>query len=89
MEEDAAAAEPEEDPVPEITRAHFEEAMKFSRRSVSDQDIRRYEMFSTNLQQSRGLTGPGGGFAFPDAAPGEAQPSQAAFGQAEEEDLYS
>ena len=38
MEEDAEAAV-EEDPVPEITRAHFEEAMKFARRSVSDQDV--------------------------------------------------
>ena len=36
----------EEDPVPQITREHFEEAMKYARRSVSDQDIRRYEMFS-------------------------------------------
>jgi SpoVK/Ycf46/Vps4 family AAA+-type ATPase len=27
-------------------RDHFEEAMKYARRSVSDQDIRRYEMFS-------------------------------------------
>jgi hypothetical protein len=33
-------------------REHFEEAMKFARRSVSDQDIRRYEMFS---QVCRGL----------------------------------
>lgn len=41
MEEDE-----EEDPVPQITREHFEEAMKFARRSVSDQDIRRYEMFA-------------------------------------------
>lgn len=32
------------DPVPEITRAHFEEAMKFARRSVTDNDIRKYEM---------------------------------------------
>ena len=30
------------DPVPEITKAHFEEAMKFARRSVSDNDIRKY-----------------------------------------------
>lgn len=36
----------EEDPVPEITKAHFEEAMKFARRSVSDNDIRKYEMFA-------------------------------------------
>jgi len=47
--------EGDEDPVPEITRAHFEEAMKFARRSVSDNDIRKYEMFSQTLQQSRGF----------------------------------
>jgi len=42
MEED----EDEEDPVAYITRDHFEEAMKYARRSVSDSDIRRYEMFA-------------------------------------------
>jgi transitional endoplasmic reticulum ATPase len=36
----------EEDPVPQITRAHFEEAMQYARRSVQDADIRRYEMFA-------------------------------------------
>jgi len=45
----------EDDPVPEITSAHFEEAMKFARRSVSDNDIRKYEMFAQTLQQSRGF----------------------------------
>jgi len=45
----------ETDPVPEIRRDHFEEAMKFARRSVSDADIRKYEMFSQTLQQSRGF----------------------------------
>jgi transitional endoplasmic reticulum ATPase len=29
-----------------ILREHFEEAMMYARRSVTDQDIRRYEMFS-------------------------------------------
>jgi len=43
------------DPVPEITRTHFEEAMKFARRSVTDNDIRKYEMFAQTLQQSRGI----------------------------------
>jgi len=43
------------DPVPEITRSHFEEAMKFARRSVTDNDIRKYEMFAQTLQQSRGI----------------------------------
>jgi len=44
-----------EDPVPELTRVHFEEAMKTARRSVSDNDIRKYEMFAQTLVQSRGL----------------------------------
>ena len=45
------------DPVPEIRRDHFEEAMKFARRSVTDNDIRKYEMFAQTLQQSRGFGG--------------------------------
>ncbi|OAD55598.1 Transitional endoplasmic reticulum ATPase TER94 [Eufriesea mexicana] len=52
----------EDDPVPEITRTHFEEAMRFARRSVSDNDIRKYEMFAQTLQQSRGF---GSNFRFP------------------------
>merc|ERR1719502_1848059 len=55
------------DPVPEITRAHFEESMKFARRSVSDNDIRKYEMFSQTLQQSRGF---GSQFKFPEGGVG-------------------
>ncbi|XP_033962138.1 transitional endoplasmic reticulum ATPase [Pseudochaenichthys georgianus] len=51
------------DPVPEIRKDHFEEAMRFARRSVSDNDIRKYEMFSQTLQQSRGF----GNFRFPSA----------------------
>lgn len=54
--------EAESDPVPEITRRHFEEAMRFARRSVTDNDIRKYEMFAQTLQQSRGI---GGNFRFP------------------------
>lgn len=45
----------EDDPVPEIRKDHFEEAMRFARRSVSDNDIRKYEMFAQTLQQSRGF----------------------------------
>ncbi|CBH15614.1 Transitional endoplasmic reticulum ATPase,putative [Trypanosoma brucei gambiense DAL972] len=41
------------DPVPQITRLHVEEAMRGARRSVSDADIRKYELFATSLQQSR------------------------------------
>ncbi|CAM4741138.1 unnamed protein product [Rotaria magnacalcarata] len=38
-------------PVPEIRHDHFDEAMKFARRSVSDEDISEYEIFATKLQQ--------------------------------------
>merc|ERR1712203_979837 len=49
--------------VSEVSKRHFEEAMRFARRSVSDQDIRKYEMFSQTLQQSRGF---GQNFRFPE-----------------------
>lgn len=62
----------EDDPVPEITRAHFEEAMKFARRSVSDNDIRKYEMFAQTLQQSRGF---GSNFRFPSGGVAGGAPS--------------
>merc|ERR1712098_581437 len=57
----------DDDPVPEITKKHFEESMKFARRSVSDNDIKKYEMFSQTLQQSRGF---GTNFRFPDGGVG-------------------
>lgn len=47
--------EMEEDPVPEIRRDHFEEAMKYARKSVSEKDVRKYQMFAQTLQQSRGF----------------------------------
>ena len=45
----------DEEAVPEIRKDHFEQAMKFARRSVSDNDIRKYEMFSQTLQHTRGF----------------------------------
>lgn len=48
------------DPVPEITRVHVEEAMRHARRSVSDADVRRYDMFKSSLQQSRTFGRDGG-----------------------------
>ncbi|CAL1714434.1 unnamed protein product [Somion occarium] len=88
MEEDVE----EEDPVPVITREHFEEAMKYARRSVSDGDIRRYEMFAQNLQQSRSF---GTTFKFPEStgvpvAAGVAPTSNAGFGEdVQDDDLYA
>jgi transitional endoplasmic reticulum ATPase len=67
------------DPVPEITKFHFEESMKHARRSVSDNDIRKYEMFSQTLQQSRGF---GGEFKFPEGGVGGGVAPAAAHGGA-------
>jgi transitional endoplasmic reticulum ATPase len=78
----------DDDPVPEITRLHFEEAMRNARRSVTDNDIRKYEMFGQTLQQSRGF---GNNFRFPTANTNQA-PSQnvnSVFTDEADDDLYS
>lgn len=86
MEDDA-------DEVPCITKAHFEEAMRYARRSVSDADIRKYQAFAQTLQQSRGF---GTEFRFPDQAPaaGATQPAAAGFASTgaaanDDDDLYN
>lgn len=82
MEEDV------DDEVSEIKAAHFEESMKYARRSVSDADIRKYQAFAQTLQQSRGF---GSEFRFADnagAATTTADPFAAAAG-AEDDDLYN
>jgi len=79
----------EEDLVPEISRIHFEEAMKFARRSVTDADIRKYELFAQTLQQSRGF---GGNFRFPgqtDSGSSQGQQGGGSNFQEPEDDLYS
>lgn len=70
---------------------HFEEAMRFARRSVNDSDIRRYEVFAQNLQQQRGF----GSFKFPEGQNGAATTSDegaagSVFGQeGGDDDLYA
>lgn len=77
--------EEDEDPVPDIKKEHFEEAMKFARKSVSENDIRKYEMFSQTLQQSRGF---GTNFRFPSATgAGNDAPSGGAADA--DDDLYN
>ncbi|CAO2044693.1 unnamed protein product [Urochloa humidicola] len=78
MEVDGAG---DEEPV-RIKAAHFEESMRFARRSVSDADIRKYQVFAQTLQQSRGF---GSEFRFsrqPQAAEPAATPDA-------EDDLYN
>lgn len=84
MEEDV------EDEYAEIKPAHFEESMKFARRSVSDADIRKYQAFAQTLQQSRGF---GAEFRFAEQTGGSAaaaaDPFAAGSGAADDDDLYS
>jgi transitional endoplasmic reticulum ATPase len=79
--------EDENDPVPFLTKAHFEEAMASARRSVSDVEIRRYEAFAQSMKSA----GPGAFFKFPEAgeAANEATGGGAGFGDAGNDDsLY-
>jgi len=78
MEDDA------ENLVPDLTKAHFEEAMRSARRSVTDVEIRRYEAFAQSMKNSGGSSF----FRFPDAE--QAANEQNSFGNAgEDEDLYN
>merc|ERR1712242_320231 len=75
----------------EVEKRHFEEAMKFARRSVSDQDIKKYEMFAQTLQQSRGF---GQNFRFPNGEGGSGAPAGGGSGanfedNNDDDDLYS
>lgn len=85
MEEDGV------DVVSEIKAAHFEESMKYARRSVSDADIRKYQLFAQTLQQSRGF---GPEFRFSDRtetaeAGGASDPFASATTAGDDDDLYS
>jgi len=79
MEEDVEA----EDPVPELTKRHFEEAMASARKSVSDVEIRRYEAFAQSMKNTSGNAF----FRFPDE--NGAQDGADGFGNAgDDEGLY-
>jgi len=89
----------EVDPVPEITRAHFTDSMKTARRSVSDADIRKYEMFAQTLVNARStLTDTQGTFEWPDqpyaaagqpSAGGPVQPTANSNVYEDDDDLYA
>ena len=86
-----AMEEDEVDEVAEIKAAHFEESMKFARRSVSDADIRKYQAFAQTLQQSRGF---GSEFRFSErseaaAAGAGSDPFATSAAAADDDDLYS
>lgn len=84
--EDAMDADDvDDDPVPELTKAHFEEAMQLARRSVSDVEIRRYEAFAQAMKQSGGSAF----FKFPQAGESLEGANGNGFGDAGNDDsLY-
>ena len=43
---------PTYDPVPEITRKHFEDALKTARKSVTNIDLQKYEDFKKKFDPS-------------------------------------
>ena len=59
--------EVQQDPVPEITKRHFEEALKVARRSVTNTDLERFENFRKKFDPNFGLGSTGGqtGFNWP------------------------
>ena len=74
-----------EDPVPELTKAHFAEAMQSARRSVNDVEIRRYEAFAQQMKN----TGGSAFFRFPEDGEGGQNGSGGGFGNAaDDEGLY-
>jgi transitional endoplasmic reticulum ATPase len=75
----------QEDEMAEIKATHFEESMKYARRSVSDGDIRKYQAFAQTLQQSRGF---GTEFRFP-AQTQAAEAVTNTLAVADEDDLYN
>ncbi|GLJ50478.1 hypothetical protein SUGI_1075670 [Cryptomeria japonica] len=85
--ENSEAMDEDETDIAEINAAHFEEAMKYARRSVSDADIRKYQAFAQTLQQSRGF---GSEFRFADqSAANTVTNAFATAGAGEDDDLYS
>lgn len=83
------------DPVPEILPKHFEAAMMGARRSVSDDDLRKYSGFAARMHQERGALGTNvSNFRFPaNSSAAAATPAAAAIAEddedEDEEDLYS
>jgi len=76
-----------DDIVPEITRAHFEESMRYARKSVPEHEMRKYDMFSTTLQQTAGDVR---NFKFSDyEGSGSADTGASTVDEIMDEDLYN
>jgi transitional endoplasmic reticulum ATPase len=72
VDEEMLEVEDDEDEVYEITKAHFEEAMKYARKSVKPEELRRFEMFAKQLEAQ---TGDIRNFKFPEETQQQQQQS--------------
>ena len=61
------------DPVPEITRAHFEASMSKARRSVSPDIVKQYDDFSAKQKQQWSTTEEGAAYDMDEAAAEQAR----------------
>lgn len=79
------------DPVPEITRKHFEEALRTARRSVTSMDLEKFEQFRRKFdpsfaKQSGGSGSSGNSIKWPSSNVGGTQSRQQAN---DDDDLYN
>jgi len=80
------------DPVPEITRKHFEEALKYARRSVSLTDLEKFEQFRRKFDPAYATKATGGGgiqIKWPNSGQTNAIFQQGNSNKMEEDDIYS
>jgi len=97
---DPAFERSDEDPVPMITVKHFEESMKFARRSVSDMEVRKYEAIAAQQHSRIGIdvdgrignptggTGIGAGSTMPSGPAGGGSPAPAPAPGGDTGDMY-
>jgi transitional endoplasmic reticulum ATPase len=74
------------DPVPCITREHFEASMSKARRSVTDDIVQQYEEFSAKMKQQWSTSSESGAAYDMDVAAEEQQREDALMGVSEEEE---
>lgn len=82
------------DPVPEITRKHFEQALSTARRSVTSMDLQKFEQFRRKFDPSFANKSAGSGsnksghqIKWPTGA--QNQGGQGSKQQSNDDDLYS
>lgn len=79
----------EDDPVPEITRRHFEEALSTARKSVTNLDLNKYDQFRRKFDPVYAARQGGAAQSGPPAFRWPERAEQARPQEVEEEDLYS